>query len=150
MDSVGALTGISVKVGLAAALALAATMAVRYLHLARNGWRSQKGALRVLETAALGQQRAVHLVSVGRRTFLVASTSSHVVMLADVTDDREAASCETLPGGSRVSPSQRGFAQVLSKLLAGPSRAAPGANHAARLMAAAAALRANGQGEGVR
>jgi len=39
----------------------------------------------VLETACLGPSRSVHLLRVGEREFLIASTREHISMLADVT-----------------------------------------------------------------
>ena len=39
----------------------------------------------VLETACLGPSRTVHLLRVGQKEFLVASTREHISMLADVT-----------------------------------------------------------------
>jgi len=39
----------------------------------------------VLETACLGPSRSVHLLRVGQREFLIASTREHISMLADVT-----------------------------------------------------------------
>jgi len=115
------LTGIGVKVGLAVALALGATAAARYLHLARHGWRPGRGTLRVVETAALGQNRALHLVRVGKRTLFLSSTPSRIVMLADVTGEQEEVARELAEeagasrGASRVG---RDFASLLRRLLA--------------------------------
>ena len=39
----------------------------------------------VLETACLGPSRSVHLLRIGQREFLIASTREHISMLADVT-----------------------------------------------------------------
>ena len=121
MGSVGMLTGIGVKVGLAVALALGATAAARYFHLARHGWRPGRGALRVVETAALGQNRALHLVRVGKRTLFLSSTPSRIVMLADVTGEQEEVAREGAEeagasrGAARVG---RDFASLLRRLLA--------------------------------
>ena len=121
MGSVGMLTGIGVKVGLAVALALGATAAARYLHLARHGWRPGRGTLRVVETAALGQNRALHLVRVGKRTLFLSSTPSRIVMLADVTGEQEEVAREGAEeagasrGAARVG---RDFASLLGRLLA--------------------------------
>jgi flagellar biogenesis protein FliO len=48
----------------------------------------------VLETACLGPSRSVHLLRVGQREFLIASTREHISMLADVTGAVGAASGE--------------------------------------------------------
>jgi len=98
---------------LAIALALAGTAAARYFQQARHGWRPGRGKLRVMETAALGQSRAVHLIAVGQRTLLVASTPGQVVMLADVTEEGAA---DLAP--VEDTPPTDGFGSLLSSLLA--------------------------------
>jgi len=151
VESVGVLTGIGVKVGLAVLLALGATAAARYLHTLRHGWRPARGRVRVVETAALGQNRALHLVSVGKRTLFLASTPSRVVMLADVTgDEQPAAEAEQ---SRRVLPhTRRDFASMLRGLLSpevgatSPARNAAGHRQAEHLSAAALALRARDGG----
>ena len=85
METGGVVTQIGLKVALAVVIAVAATAGVRWLQQqARRGWRATNRAVRVLETVALGQQRALHLISVGGRTLLIASTPSQVAMLADI------------------------------------------------------------------
>lgn len=118
------LTGIGVKVGLAVALALGATAAARYLHVARHGWRPGRGALRVVETAALGQNRALHLVRVGKRTLFLSSTPSRIVMLADVTGEQEEVAEEGAKEGAEEAGATRGaaalgrdFASLLRRML---------------------------------
>jgi flagellar biogenesis protein FliO len=82
----------------------------------------------VVETAVLGPQRAVHLISVGARTLLIASTQSQITLLADVTGEE--------PQGQQAAPS---FATVISQLLA--PREEPAAGPAANLRVAAQRLR---------
>jgi flagellar biogenesis protein FliO len=138
------LAGVGGKVALAIALALAGTAAARYLQQTRNGWRPGRGRLRVVETAALGQSRAVHLIAVGQRTLLVASTPSQVVMLADVTEERAA----DLAPVEDTSPPD-GFGSLLSSLLARgdspgggqPRGGQPRSEQTGRLQAAAQMLR---------
>jgi len=144
MDTVGALTGIAAKVGLGIVLALGATAAVRSCYLARHGWRPAKGAVRVVETAALGQHRAIHLIAVGRRTLLIASTPSEVVMLADVSADCEGGADGAERPGERTRQKGGGFASLLGGLLARPGGAHLQGDSAAELRAAADALRAEG------
>lgn len=127
----GTLAAIGVKIGLAAALAVGAVLVTRYLQQARTGWQPSARSLRVLETAVLGQQRAVHLIAVGGRTLLVASTQGQVTLLADVTGEPPAAPLETAP----APPS---FAAVISRLLT-PPQVVHG--HEARLRAAAERLK---------
>ena len=155
MESVGLVSGIGVKVGLAVALAVGATAAARYFHLARHGWRPGRGALRVLETAVLGQNRAVHLVSVGRRTLFIASTPSQVVMLADVTAEQEPVASGAAASRGQVSRLHREFSTFASRLgqLLGPAKRGATQNHGAeshtraeRLLEAARALRGTQSG----
>jgi len=110
----GLVIGVAGKVVLAVALAVGATVGVRYLRLARDGWKPGRGRLRVVETAALGQNRALHLVSVGGRTLFIASTSSQVVLLADVTGEEgegPAGEAQSAPG------TRRSFASLLRGLV---------------------------------
>ena len=46
----------------------------------------------IKETAYLGQQKTVHLLGIGSKTFLVGCTSENIRLLADVSD--EMAECE--------------------------------------------------------
>jgi len=43
--------------------------------------------IRVVETAHLGPKKAVHMIEVGNRRFLLGSTAEHITKLADITDD---------------------------------------------------------------
>jgi len=134
MDAGGVVTQIGLKVALAVVVAVAATAGVRCLQQqARRGWRATNRAVRVLETVALGQQRAVHLISVGGRTLLIASTPSQVAMLADIgpVETQEAE-----PGPSPPSS----FSALLSHFLHSPEP--PRTEAATRLRAAASRLRA--------
>ena len=151
METVGVFAGVGGKVALAIALALAGTAAARYFQQARHGWRPGRGKLRVMETAALGQSRAVHLIAVGQRTLLVASTPGQVVMLADVTEEGAA----DLAPVEDTSPTD-GFGALLSSLLARgdstrgaqprgaqPQSGEPRSEQTGRLQAAAQMLRRN-------
>lgn len=128
MGTVGGFTAVGVKLGLAAVLAVGAALGARRLQGSRISWRVSARALRVVETAALGPQRAVHLISVGRRTLLVASTQSQIAFLADVSGEE--------PPAEQAAPS---FAAVVSQLLSPPESTAAGP--AADLQAAAQKLR---------
>jgi len=89
MGTLGALTALGLKVGLAAALALGAAATARYLQQARlrgQGCAFRPGArsLRILETASLGQHRSLHLVDVGDRMVLVGATPAQITLLTIV------------------------------------------------------------------
>ena len=127
----GTLAAIGGKIALAAALAVGAAVAARHLQHSRGGWRSSTRSLRVLETAVLGQQRAVHLIAVGGRTLLIASTQGQVALLADVSGDQHDAVAQPAP----AAPS---FAAVISRVL---SLSEPPPGQAAHLHAAAQKLR---------
>jgi len=43
--------------------------------------------IRVVETAHLGPKKAVHVLEVGNRRFLLGSTAENITKLADITDD---------------------------------------------------------------
>ena len=85
----GMLAGVGLEVVLAIVLGLGATALARHLHQTRRGWRSQGRSLRVLETQSLAQNRAVHLIAVGRRALLVSSTPEQISLLSDVTGEVE-------------------------------------------------------------
>jgi flagellar biogenesis protein FliO len=145
--TVGTLTAVGVKIGLGAALAVGAVLATRYLQQARIGWRLPARSLRVLETAVLGQQRALHLIAVGGRTLLIASTQGQVALLADVTGEPSEKPADATPDTLRryfsadAPPHSRAhsFAAVISRLLPSPE---PPSGPAARLHLAAEKLRA--------
>ena len=126
----GALAAVGLKIGLGAALAVGAVLATRYLQHPRITWRPSARSLRVLETAVLGQQRALHLIAVGSRTLLIASTQGQVALLADVTGEPSEQPAEAAPPPS--------FAAVISRLL---PAAEPLFGPAARLRLAAEKLR---------
>ena len=43
--------------------------------------------IRIVETVHLGPRRAVHLIDIGHRRFLIGSTNENVTRLADMTED---------------------------------------------------------------
>lgn len=43
--------------------------------------------IRIVETAHLGPKKAVHVIEVGDRRFLLGSTAENITKLADITDD---------------------------------------------------------------
>jgi len=43
--------------------------------------------IRVIETVYLGPRKAVHLLKIGNRQFLIGSTNENITRLADVTDE---------------------------------------------------------------
>lgn len=139
MESAGLLTELVGKVGLAVVLALGAAAAFRWVHRGRASEGGSRARLTVVETAALAQNRTLHLVRIGRRKLLIGSTPNQVVMLADLAqEDLEdvAAEAEAAPEPNRP------FAQFLKPLLAPSGLPAPSADdNAARLRAAASALR---------
>lgn len=74
-------------------------------------------AIQVLESAAMGPGRSLHLVAVGGRCFLVGATAQQMTMLGEVTDDRDVQSLLTSRrNGDTVLP----FQQMLSRLLPTP------------------------------
>lgn len=138
MESAGLVTQLGTKVAAAVLLALAACGVARRFHLTRTGPGCVSGPLRLLETASLGQNRALHIVAVGQRAFLLASTPGQVVLLGDVTTD--------LPtDDSPVEPVARlTFASVLARLLPTPAAQSTAGGQADWLQAASSALRASG------
>ena len=133
MGTVEVLTATAIKMALAAALAVGAGLGARRLQQARIGWRPATRSLRVVETAVLGQQRAVHLVSVGGRTLLIASTQSQVALLADVTGEH--------PAPLTPAATQPSFAALISQLLPHREETQAQTGAAIELRAAAQKLR---------
>lgn len=140
MDSVGLLAQMGIKVALGVLLAVAAATLARRFHRMGNGSRAQTGSLQVAETAALGQNRALHLIRVGRRALLIGSTPSAVSLLADVTGDRGPFSKERESEPAHQASHRQAFAAVLSRFLE-PSRGPAPGDRAERLRTAAQALR---------
>ena len=137
MDSVGLLVQMGIKVALGVLLAVAAAALARRFHRLGNGGRARTGSLQVAETTALGQNRALHLIRVGRRAYLIGSTPSAISLLADVTGDRGPFSEEPEAEPSCQASPRRAFAAVLSRFI---EPTAPG-DRAERLRTAARALR---------
>ncbi len=135
MDAVGALAGIGVKVGLAAALAVCASAALRRLREPRLRGRA-RGRLRVLETRPLGPQQALHLIAVGDRTLLLASAANAVALIAEMPGEHPAPELEG-------APAQPDFASTLAPLLGDRGAAEP--DLVGRLRQAADALRNGGR-----
>ncbi len=137
MESAGLIAELGAKVGAAVLLGLAACGAARRLQFLRLGPGSAGGALRVVESAALGQQRALHIVTVGERSFLLAATASQITLLGEVTGD-----FHTLQASQAGEPVT--FASVLTRLL--PASAGErNAGQADWLQAASSALHSNNQ-----
>jgi len=141
MDSVGLLTQLGTRAGLAILLAVGAVASLRRLPRFRAPFLRRQPSLRVVETTPLGQSRSLHLIEAGSRSLLIASTPSQVALLADLTGDPAPAEVLPDPEPSPVAPGPAGFAAILSGLLL--SREADAADGPARrLYAAAEALRA--------
>ena len=140
MDSVGLLVQMGIKVALGVLLAVAAATLARRFHRMGNGGRAQTGSLQVAETAALGQNRALHLIRVGRRALLIGSTPSAISLLADVTGDRGPLPKESEAEPVRQATPRQAFAAVLSRFIEPSAGLAPG-DRAGRLRIAARALR---------
>lgn len=87
-DPMWQMIGMIVIVGVLGLVALWAVRRMRSGALARHGRN-----ISVLETAFLGPHKSVHLLRVGRKEFLVASTRERISMLADVTEGTDS------PGG---------------------------------------------------
>ena len=140
MDSVGLLVQMGIKVALGVLLAVAAAALARRFHRMGNGGRSQTGSLQVAETTALGQNRALHLIRVGRRAYLIGSTPSAVSLLADVSGDRGPFSKEREAEPARQATPRQAFAAVLSRFIE-PFRGGAAGDRAERLRTAAQAFR---------
>ncbi len=141
MDSVGLLTQTGIKVGLGVFLAITAAAVACRFHWAVRGSRAQAGSLRVVDTAALGQNRAVHLIVVGRRALLIGSTPGQIALLADVTGDRDPAQEPDDGQPAQLLNPRAAFTAVLSRLLKSPGSTSRD-DRAERLRTAAQALRA--------
>jgi flagellar biogenesis protein FliO len=50
------------------------------------GWSAGGQTIRIGETVRMGPRKALHLIRVGKKTFLVGSTSESFCLLADVSD----------------------------------------------------------------
>jgi len=138
METAELFTAIVVKIGLAVILALSGVAVIRHFHRIRHGWNPPGASLHILETAVLGQQRALHLVAVGGRILLVGSTQGQVAMLADLTDERESRE-------SQSTLAKSGFSALIHRLVA--PQAQPIDFQSLRLREAAERLR---RGDGAR
>lgn len=78
-------------------------------------------AIRVLESASLGQGRGVHLIAVGGRCLLVGATLQSISLLSDVTDDPEVRKLLD-QGSDATAPS---FQQQLARLYAQAGKEQP-------------------------
>ena len=83
------LAGLGLKVGLVIVLAYLCALMVRKVAQRRGALKIGAGVLRVVETAALGPNRGLHIVSVGNRAFLVGSTPEQFSLLGEVSEVSE-------------------------------------------------------------
>jgi flagellar biogenesis protein FliO len=105
----GLLAQLAAKSGLGVLSTLGACgLARRFRRLRAKGERP--GALRIVESAALAPNRALHIVAVGRRAFLLASSPSQITMLGEVTSELPSDEAEALPCPAP-------FASVLARLV---------------------------------
>lgn len=73
-------------------------------------------AIKVLATTSLGTGRAVHVLSLGSKAYLVGSTDSAVSLIAEVTE-KEVVDDLVLKAGAEVAAPKGDFASILSSLL---------------------------------
>ena len=102
-----------------ASLLVVVAVAVVSLLIARrfmpmSGGRRRGKALWVLETSVIGPKKALHVVRVGARTYLVGSGVEDVRLLADVTDDVDMVEEEAVSDEDRHETS---FAGVLKQIV---------------------------------
>ena len=142
MDSVGLLTQLGTRAGLAILLVVGAIAFLRRLPRFRAPLLGRRPSLRIIETAPLGQSRALHLIEAGSRSLLIGATPSQIALLADLTGD-PAPDAAADPEPSAFTAVPAGFAAVLARLLPSPE-AGPADGPTRRLQAAAEALRAGG------
>ena len=145
MESVGLLAQMGIKVALGVTIAVSAAALARHLHHGANRNRAQTGFLHVTESAALGQNRTVHLIRIGRRSLLIGSTPTAISLLADVTGDTGPFSKEAEAHPVSLPTPRQAFATILSRFMATPSTPARG-DGTDRLRRAARALRSASAG----
>ncbi len=138
MESAGLIVELGAKVGAAVLLGLAACGAARRLQLLRLGSNAVNNSLRVVESVSLGQQRALHIVTVGVRSFLLASTASQITLLSEITHDLQASQA------FHQTAEPVSFASVLTKLLPAPV-IKKSSNQTEWLQAASSALHTDNQ-----
>lgn len=75
------------KLGLVIALVYASAWLLRRGPFAASLRDARRHPLELVDTLSLGPQRAVHLIRVGRRSFLVGSTASQITRLGELDEE---------------------------------------------------------------
>jgi len=82
-------------IGMVVVIGVLGLLALWMVRRMRSGMAHRHGRnISVLETACLGPHKSVHLLRVGQKEFLVASTRERISMLADVTDGADSTAVE--------------------------------------------------------
>ena len=98
------------------ALGVAATYVVLWLLRRRTGRRVQENELiKVLGSRALAGSRALHLVEVGTRMYLVGSADGGVDLIAEISDPESRDSLR-LAAAEEKGPARRSFQSVLAEI----------------------------------
>jgi flagellar biogenesis protein FliO len=110
------------RLGLVAIIIGVSVVGLRWWGRRTAGPRSSSGLLRVVDTLAIGNGRAIHLVALGERVIAVGATAQQLSLLAELGE----AECERLlaPAAPGREQSLSGFADELLRML-GRERGAP-------------------------
>jgi flagellar protein FliO/FliZ len=114
------------------ALILAAVYGVfRLIRRLSSSNAAGESPIKILATAPLGQNRSLHVVSLGSKAWLVGSAESSVSLIAEI-EDKE--TMDTMALQASTAPRAKGFAETLASLLPGKARRGPdrGAGYLAR------------------
>lgn len=93
------------KLAIVVGLIYAAAFVLKRLGFTGNGPRIGSRRIRVIESHSLGPQRAISIVEVGDRQFLVGTTAQQIQVLAELDDDTDVERLPFSPGAPIVSSS---------------------------------------------
>ncbi len=106
------------------ALVLAAMyLVLRFVRGLSRPKEEEAGAIRVLTSASLGTGKALHVVSLGEKAWLVGATEASVSLLAEL-DDKELLDGLRLEADTKAPPKRKDFSALLGDMLA-RGKAAP-------------------------
>jgi flagellar protein FliO/FliZ len=97
----------------------------RFLRRATRPQAAGDDSIKVLASAPLGPGKALHIVSVGSRAYLVGAAESAVSLIAEI-EDREYIDALALRASTAPKAKGAGFADLLGSLLGGKGKKASG------------------------
>jgi flagellar biosynthetic protein FliO len=122
------------KLAVVLGLAYASIYALKRFSGLRNAIGGSRRHIKVVENASLGTNRSLHLIEVGAKRLLVASTPSQISLLTELGAEEVDSEQLTVDSGEAGSPQPVGFAGQLASFMGSPPKTGEASGNIAQMV----------------